>query len=137
MMVAQSNGRAGTAGLPELPSAEPTRRGAQARVASVPDPPATVTESDARRAPPVALISAALTGGSLLHAQPPSLAQAWVRHRQSAQHYQGWILRLPRYAWGCLHVALMAALYALSWVFDSPVKLIAAAGLLAACWFWS
>lgn len=139
-MVTASNGHVRPASLPELPSADSTRRGAQARVESVPDTPAKVTESDGQRVSrwTVPAISAVFTGGSLLHAQPPSLHQTWTRHQQCASHYQLWPpVRWGRYAWGAVHVALKAFLHTVEWVTDSPIKLLVAAALVAACWFWS
>ena len=138
-MVAASNGQVKAASLPELPSADSTRRGAQARVESVPDIPAEVTDSDGQRLRRWTLPAASgvLSGASLLHAQPPSLAQTWTRHRQAACHFEGLLFRGPRYAWGGMHVALKAFLYVVEWVTDSPVKFGFAVALVAACWFWS
>jgi hypothetical protein len=82
-------------------------------------------------------VSAAFTGGSLLHAQPPSLAQTWTRHQQAARHYEAGMIRWPRYAWGGTHVALKAFLHIVEWVTDSPFRFVVAVLLVAACWFWS
>lgn len=138
-MVAASNGHVGHEMLPELPSAESTRRDAPRRAESVPPAAAGVTESDGQRlrwALPAA--SGVLSGASLLHAQPPSLAQTWTRHRKCAEHYELWPpVRWGRYAWGGVHVALKAVLHVVEWVTDSPPRLLVAAALVAACWFWS
>jgi hypothetical protein len=82
------------------------------------------------------VISAALTGGSLIHAKPPSLHETWTRHTESATHFQGWILRWPRYAWGVIHIALKAVLHALEWVTESPPRLLVAALVVLAIWLW-
>ena len=138
-MVAESNGHVRLAALPDLPSADATRRGAQAREDTLPPLPVKVTEGDSPRVPRMSVpwVRTVLTGGSLLAARPPSLAEAWTRHRQSAAHYNAGLVRWPRYAWGALHVALKAALHVVEWVTDSPPKLITAAAVVAACWFWS
>lgn len=138
-MVAASNGHVVPVELPELPSAEGHTQSAQ-RAESVPPAATGVTEGDGQRLPrwTLPVISAAFTGGSLLHAQPPSLAQTWARHRKCAGHYQLWPpVRWGRYAWGVVHVALTAVLDAVKWVTDSPPRLLVAAALVAACWFWS
>jgi hypothetical protein len=139
-MVTASNGQVKAASLPELPSADSTRRDAPRRAESLAPPPAKVTEGDGKRLPrwSAQAVSAALTGGSLLHTAPLSLAACWAQHRAAATHYELWPpVRWARYAWGAFHVALKAALNALEWVTDSPPKLLTAAAVVAACWFWS
>ncbi len=123
--------------LPDLPPADSTRRGAPARTREEPAP-AGATEGERRRVSrwAVPAVSAALSGGSLLHAQPPSLAQTWARHRASATHYNAWAMSVPRHAWGVIHTALAAVLLAVIWVIESPPRLAFAAGIGVACWFY-
>ncbi len=123
--------------LPELPPAEPMAQTAL-RARSVPRPADDATEGERRRVSrwAVPAVSAALSGGSLLHAQPPSLAQTWARHRASATHYNAWAMSVPRHAWGVIHTALAAVLLAVIWVIESPPRLAFAAGIGVACWFY-
>lgn len=135
-MATVSDALGGPVSLPELPSADASRRHAPRRAESVPRAAAEVTEGDGRRVSrlTVPAFSALLSGGSLLHAQPPSLSQTWARHRRAATHYNAWAMSVPRHAWGALHTALTAVLLALIWVIESPPRLLVAAGLIFACW---
>ena len=139
-MTTASNVQVEEAVLPELPSADATRRGAL-RAKSV-TPPPSPAEGDtpgghaASRARLALLaLPTVLSGTSLLATQPPSLTQAWARHAECARHYQRWYFRWPRYVWGGAHLPLVAVLYALGWVTHCPPLFFTAAGILAACWF--
>lgn len=66
------------------------------------------------------------SGGSLVHAAPPSLAEIWAYHAASARYYNGWIGRWPRWCWGALHIVLVTVLYLLAWATDSFPKFCAA-----------
>lgn len=81
------------------------------------------------------LVPAALAGGSLWDAQPPSLAQIWARHRASASYYQAGLMKAPRFLWGCLHVPLAALAYFIAWVAHS-FPLLAVAVVLFGLGFW-
>jgi hypothetical protein len=48
----------------------------------------------------------------VIHGPPPTLARMHERHRIAASHWDAAIIRKPRAAWGLLHIALAAALYA-------------------------
>ena len=140
-MVTASNGHVRPAELPELPSADPKHRDAPRRADSLPPRPAKVTDGDDRRASfrlrvQQWVASKALSRESLAYARPSSLADCWALHRASAEHYQAGLLRWPRYAWGRVHVALKAVLFGLDWVTESPARLLVAAAVAAACWFW-
>jgi Flp pilus assembly protein TadB len=81
------------------------------------------------------LVPAALAGGSLWDAQPPSLAQIWARHCASAKYYQAGLIKGPRFLWGCLHLPLAALNYFLAWVTHSfPLLLVAV--VLLGLGFW-
>lgn len=138
-MVAASNGHVIPAELPELPSADASRRGAQARVDTLPPLPSKVTQGDsaAKVKFAQAFASRVLAGDSLLYARPVSLADMWAGHQQAAGHYNALLAKWPRYAWGALHTALTAVLYVLVWVAESPPRLAVAAAVVAGCWFWS
>jgi hypothetical protein len=125
--------------LRDLPSAESTRRDAPRRADSLPPRPVEVTQGDsaARVQFAQAFASKVLAGDSLLYARPVSLADMWAGHQQAAGHYNGWLMRWPRYAWGAFHTALTAVLYALVWVAESPPRLGVAVGVVLGCWFWS
>ena len=125
--------------LPELPVADSRRRGAPRRADSLPQPSASVTHSDsaARMQFAQSFASKVLAGDSLLYARPVSLADMWGGHQQAAAHYNAWLAKWPRYAWGAFHTALTAVLYALVWVAESPPRLAVAVGVVLGCWFWS
>jgi hypothetical protein len=80
--------------------------------------------------------AAVTTGASLLHAQPPSLADSRKRHHEAAGHFEAALLRYPRLAWGYLHLALKAGLHVLEWVTESPPRLLVAAAFLVILYFW-
>jgi hypothetical protein len=81
------------------------------------------------------MVPAALAGGSLWDAQPPSLAQIWARHCASAKFYRAGALKGPRYVWGWLHLALAAFTYFVAWVTHS-LALLAVASVLLGLGFW-
>jgi len=71
--------------------------------------------------------SGIMTGESLAHRNPPSIAQVWERHVASARHYPAGIIRGPRYLWGVIHTPLYALLFLLSWITSSPPLLVLSA----------
>jgi len=138
--VTGSNGHGGPVHLRDLPSAETdAQRRAQAREESVPASPNETTERDRGRVSRSALrvASVALTGGSLLHTQPPSIATLWAWHRDCASHYEAGLISGPRRLWGVLHVAACAVFYGLAWVLTSPPLFFCAAAVIAACVIWA
>ena len=137
-MTTVSNGQVPAASLPDLPSAESTRRDAPRRAESVPQTPADVTHSDASREVRRAQIAArlGLSGASLLHARPLSLASAWEFHAASASHYSAALLRWPRYAWGAVDTVLKALMYGLGWVSESPARFVVAVAVGLVIWHW-
>lgn len=75
--------------------------------------------------------------GSLIHAQPPTFAQARERHHQCAGHYQAALMRWPRLAWGYAHLlAVKPALNLAEWLTESPARLAVALAVAAAVWLW-
>ena len=100
--------------LPERPSADSNTQSAPTRT----------REEDSHEASRLAVMQkaagAVFAGDSLLHRQPPSLAQSWERHTASARHFNAWLLRGPRWAWGALTAPLRGAAYVALWVIDSP-----------------
>lgn len=76
-------------------------------------------------------------GHSLLHAQPPSLAQIHERHRQSASRYTAGAAHWPRRAWGWLHTTLAGFFYSLLWAVFSPAGIAIIAIAVVVFWFWS
>jgi hypothetical protein len=130
--------------LPEVPLAAAPGQSAQ-RARSLPPAPGgapqatpDITERD--RLPVVrnarARALAALSGPSLLHARPPSLAEQRERHHQAAAHFEAALLRWPRLAWGYWHLAVKAVLHLTEWVLESPPRLAAAAAVAVIVWFW-
>jgi len=61
--------------------------------------------------------------GTLLHAQPPTFHQAHVRHRECAGHYGHPVARMPRLAYGYVHLVFVKApLNYAEWATDSPLR---------------
>jgi hypothetical protein len=113
------------------------------RASSVTDAPATAvlpvvsdTESDradkwrevAQRAE--AWLKTLTTGGSLLHAKPPSLAECREHHRYAAGHFAGPLPRGLRTAYGYWHLSVKAVLHIIEWVLESPPRLVVAVIIL-------
>jgi hypothetical protein len=73
-------------------------------------------------------------GTNILHAS--GLHAAHLRHKDAAAHWEVAIIRVPRRAWGVLHLLLKACLGVLDWVTESPARTIAAAIVLVACSHW-
>ena len=128
--------------LPELPAADPTCRGAQ-RARSITNAADTAahltvpaTQRDmadrgrdaARRAE--AWLKEITTGGSLLHAKPPSLAECREHHRYAAGHFTGTLPRALRTAYGYWHLSVKAVLHIIEWVLESPPRLVVAVIIL-------
>jgi hypothetical protein len=76
--------------------------------------------------------------GSLVHSQPPTFRQARDRHHECAGHYQALLLRLPRLAWGYVHlVVVMPVLYLAVWLTESPARFFVAVAAAASIWFFA
>lgn len=132
--------------LPELPVAEGNAECAQ-RVRSVTNaaetatlPGVSDTQSDradrwretAARAE--AWLRAVIAGGSLLHAKPPSLAEIREKHSRSASRFDAHVLRVPRHAWGWLHLTWAALAYGLLWATTSPAGFVVTVIVTAVVW---
>lgn len=126
---------------------EPLRGQARTCASSLPlpspRPPVPVTER-ARWAAAFAVRAGAKAAeladrpGSLVHAQPPTFAQAQARHHQRALRHEAPIIRYPLFAYGYLHLIFVkCALNALEWVTETPTRLIGAAVLILIIWLWS
>lgn len=63
-------------------------------------------------------------GTNILHAS--GLHAAHLRHKDAAAHWEAAIVRVPRRAWGALHLLLKACLGVTDWVTESPARTIAA-----------
>ena len=75
--------------------------------------------------------------GSLIHAQPPTFAQARERHHQCAGHYQAGLMRWPRLAWGYAHLLVIKpALNFAEWVTESPARCAVALAVIVAVRLW-
>src|SRR5262249_23218017 len=83
------------------------------------------------------VVGTLLAGDSLLHRQPPSVAQTWARHLASARHCNTWMLRWPRYGWGAAHTVLYSVISLVGWVTSSlPLLLVTTGALWIAHWYW-
>lgn len=127
--------------LPELPSADPTRRGAQ-RARSITRPSSVtrdaVTQSAQAACRTMASAVAVLDRpGSLADARPPTLREAREWHHRCAGHYEQVFMAAPRLVWGYVHLLIVVALRAVEWVTASPARIAVAAGVAAAVWYWS
>jgi len=69
----------------------------------------------------VHLTAAAGREYDLVHGPPPALGRLYERHRVAASHWEAAAFRVPRLAWGLLHVAISAVLYAVLDVIASPL----------------
>ena len=128
--------------LPELPAADSNVQSAQrARSITnaanpVPHLAVSVTQRDmadrgreaAQRAE--AWLKTLTTGGSLLHAKPPSLAECREHHRYAAGHFAGPLPRGLRTAYGYWHLSVKAVLHIIEWVLESPPRLVVAVIIL-------
>lgn len=73
----------------------------------------------------------------VIHGPPPTLARMHERHRVAASHWDAALIRKPRQAWGLLHIALAAVLYAALDALFSPVgAVLAGLFILTAIHFW-
>jgi len=81
-------------------------------------------------------LGAVLTGGSLLHAQPPSLHQSHAHHREAAQRWEAGLARWPRHLWGYLHLLIRSLLLGADWVLAGPVRFAVTVAILTVLWFW-
>jgi hypothetical protein len=73
----------------------------------------------------------------VIHGPPPTLARMHERHRVAASHWSAALISKPRMAWGLLHTALAAVLYAALDALFSPVgAILAATFILTAVHYW-
>ena len=129
------------------PVPESLRRQVRARASSVTpgegSSPGVVTDSIRRSWQVASLTGTFLAGmlnkpGSLIHAQPPTFAQAWDRHLECARHYEALALRWPRYWWGVVHtLVIKPALNFLEVVTASPAWLFVTCAVAFVIWFFS
>ena len=105
--------------------------------------PGVVTDS-IRRAWQVASLTATFLAGmlnkpgSLVHAQPPTFAQARDRHHECAGHFGSPLLKLLRLAWGYVHLLILKpALNLAEWLTESPARFTVALALSAVIWFFA
>jgi len=78
-----------------------------------------------------AVASGVFTGASAWTTQPPSLAQIWAHHVESARFYSGWVFRYPRYGFGVLQMPFAALAYLVVLATDSLWKIIGLALVVA------
>jgi hypothetical protein len=129
------------------PGPGPLRRQERARASSVTPAelpsPGVVTDSIRRSWQVAVLTGTFLAGmlnkpGSLVHAQPPTFAQAWDRHLECARHYDALLLRWPRYWWGAVHTAVIKpALNFAEVASASPAWLFVTAAVGTLIWYFS
>jgi len=75
--------------------------------------------------------------GSLVHAQPPTFAQALARHHERAAAHQAPLLRGLRLVWGYAHVLLVKPpLNLLEWVTETPLRALGAVALVLIVYFF-
>lgn len=76
--------------------------------------------------------------GSLVHAQPPTLARAREQHHEAAARHNGALLRCLRLAWGYFHLLLVKpALNGLEWATETPARFTVAVIIGLVVWLWS
>jgi len=82
-------------------------------------------------------IQTALGGASLLDATPPALLLIWERHCTAAKAWDHKLLRGPRYAWGAVHVTMIAPVfYFIVWATDSIPKAFGTLLTIATILLW-
>ena len=64
------------------------------------------------------------------------LHAAHTRHGEAAAQWEAAVMRIPRRAWGYLHLLLKACIGVLDWVNESPARTIAAVIVTVACTHW-
>lgn len=76
--------------------------------------------------------------GSLVHAQPPTLARARERHHEAAARHGAPLLRFLRLGWGYVHLILVKPLLnLLEWVTETPARFFIAVILGVIVYFFS
>jgi len=76
--------------------------------------------------------------GSLVHAQPPTLARAREQHHEAAARHAVPVLRFLRLAWGYFHLLLVKpALNGLEWATETPARFTVAVIIGLVVWLWS
>jgi len=76
--------------------------------------------------------------GSLVHAQPPTFAQARDRHHECAGHFAAPALKLLRLVWGYFHLLVVKPVLNLAeWLTESPARFFVAVALSAVIWFFA
>ena len=64
------------------------------------------------------------------------LHAAHARHKEAAAQWEAAVMRVPRQAWGYLHLLLKACIGVLDWVTESPARTIAAVIVTVAATHW-
>jgi hypothetical protein len=76
--------------------------------------------------------------GSLVHAQPPTFAQAHARHHERARRHETAAVRHLLLVYGYTHMVFVkSVLNALEWVTETPLRALGAAVLILIIWLWS
>lgn len=76
--------------------------------------------------------------GSLVHAQPPTFAQARDRHHECAGHFGSPLVKALRLLWGYLHLlVLKPALNLAEWITESPARFVITLAVSAVIWFFA
>lgn len=103
-------------------------------------PPATSLQPVTRRVQRAGAKAASLLEkpGTLPHSQPPTFVQAYVRHRESADHFRTPALRWLRMAYGWFHLLVIKPVTGgLDHYTESPLAALIVAAIGVAIWFWS
>jgi hypothetical protein len=75
--------------------------------------------------------------GSLVHAQPPTFAQARERHHEAANRHGTTLFRHLRLVYGYFHlIVIKSSLNGLEWVSETPVLLLLAVIIGLVVWFF-
>lgn len=125
---------------PELvPTLAEARRHARSVSASLSGAQAADTESDSAGVPQMVrtwlqgrVTAFAAREFDVIHGPPPTLARMHERHRIAASHWSAALISKPRMAWGLLHTALAAVLYAVLDALFSPFGALFAVLFIAA-----
>jgi hypothetical protein len=129
-----------TAVAPPPESTAPAR--ACAREDTPPAAPASLLPVTRRVQAPRQILSHAAAAldrpGSLVHAQPPTLARAREQHHEAADRHSVPLFKGMRLAWGYFHlIFIKSVLNGLEWVTKTPLRLIGATILALVIWHWS
>lgn len=76
---------------------------------------------------------AAVLSRPVIHLPAPAVSAVWAHHRAAASHWETWLVRWPRYAWGVLHTGVTAVVYGVLWATTSPAGFVVLVALAFAC----